>query len=190
KITNAAPMSVGIMSSRRLAMYCHILFPSLSFPSAGSASYTAHPQAHSDLFSTRRLRMDRLLYLSFLWISEKIVMHIAQKHTALPGLLSHPPQHLEQWLDGSAQLCGLLCVLPGQVVLLALEVQGRQGDVRFGMTWVEPQGLLQLPLHGAGVAAGPVGQGEVVVRWHRRGIAVQRRLELGHRQGQFAAFGV
>ena len=34
KITNAAPMSVGIINSRRLTMYCHILFPSLSFPSA------------------------------------------------------------------------------------------------------------------------------------------------------------
>src|SRR5262249_49109580 len=167
KITNAAPMSVGIISSMRLAMYCHILFPSLSlaplcgrgnraigmarfravrplaplcgrrasspFPSTGSASYTAHPQAHSDLFSTSRLRMDRLLYLPFLWIPEKFVIKNPQKPPALPAFPPPPPQRLEQWLDGSTQLRGLLRMLPGQVVLLALEVQGRQGDVRLRM---------------------------------------------------------
>ena len=78
----------------------------------------------------------------------------------------------------------------GRHRLTLLQVPDTQVEVCFGVAWVEPQGLLQLPLHGAEVAAGPVGQGEVVVRRHRRGVAAHRRLKLGHRPGQFAAFGV
>ena len=71
-----------------------------------------------------------------------------------------------------------------------LQVPDTQIEVCFGMAWLEPQGLLQLLLHGDEIATGPVGQGEVVVGRHRPGVATHRRLELGNRPRQFAAFGV
>ena len=119
---------------------------------------------------------------------------------------------------------GLLCMLPGQVVLSAFEVQGSQGAVGAGVRGVEAHRLLQrgehrlilailrvghgeevmgighlwsefhqgteLPHGSSGVALLQVPEAQVVVRRHRPGVATHRRLELGKRPRQFAAFGV
>ena len=58
---------------------------------------------------------------------------------------------------------GLLGMLPGEVVLLAFEVQGSQGTVGTGMCGVEVYRLLQRGEHGLSLAVLRIGHGEEVV---------------------------
>jgi hypothetical protein len=77
-------------------------------------------------------------------------------------------------------LCRLLGVLPGQVVLLTLKVQGGQGAVGSGMLGVETHGLLQGGEHGLNLAELSVGYAqEIVGRGHLWG-QTDQGAKLGH----------
>ena len=75
---------------------------------------------------------------------------------------------------------GLLCMLPGEVVLLAFEVQGSQGAVGMGMRGVEAQRLLQRGEHGLGLAVLRIGHGEEVVGIGHLGSKFHQGTELLH----------
>ena len=53
------------------------------------------------------------------------MLHLYSLSTAFPGLTDR----VEQWLDGCAELGGFRCVLPGQIVLLTLQVKRAQSAV-------------------------------------------------------------
>ena len=79
-------------------------------------------------------------------------------------LVPHPLQGFDQGLYRRTQLRRLLRMLPGQVVLLALEVQRGQGTVGSGVPRIEAHGVLQGGKHSLGLAELGVNHGQKVVR--------------------------
>ena len=75
---------------------------------------------------------------------------------------------------------GLLRVLPGQVVLLAFEVQVRHGTVGAGVLRVEARRLLQRGEHGLGLAVLGIGHSEIVVRIGYLGSKFHQGTDLPH----------